>query len=172
MVDVAMDSSSDFIMAIAYCLAYDRWGEAPDLGTVRRLRGGEEPRTDEERLLGQMLDLARLALQDPQDLSSTAEPTSQLQHIQEQAARIGDPQIALIMGGATKIKQYVFESARLPEIRGASGLLDRINLYDIPALFAKQPSWLREFDDAKGHSTEKVEAERLVEQVRRWFRER
>jgi hypothetical protein len=48
---VAMDSSSDFTMAIAYCLAYDRWGQALDLGTVRRLRGGEEPRTDEERLL-------------------------------------------------------------------------------------------------------------------------
>lgn len=43
--------------------------------------------------------------------------------------------IALIAGGATKIKGYVFESARLPEIRGASGLLDRINLTDVPSLF-------------------------------------
>lgn len=33
-------------------------------------------------------------------------------------------QIDLIYGGATKIKGYVFESARLPEIRGASALLD------------------------------------------------
>jgi hypothetical protein len=39
------------------------------------------------------------------------------------------------MGGATKIKQYVFESAKLPEIRGASALLDRINQVAIPALF-------------------------------------
>jgi len=45
------------------------------------------------------------------------------------------PKIGLIYGGATKIKQYVFESADLQEIRGASALLDRINLIDLPAFF-------------------------------------
>ena len=45
--------------------------------------------------------------------------------------------IGLVYGGATKIKGYVFESAKLPEIRGASGLLDRINLVDMPALFGR-----------------------------------
>ncbi len=44
------------------------------------------------------------------------------------------------MGGATKIKQYVFESSKLPEIRGASALLDRINLVHLPALFSTEPS--------------------------------
>ncbi|WP_448564817.1 type III-B CRISPR-associated protein Cas10/Cmr2 [Trichothermofontia sp.] len=43
--------------------------------------------------------------------------------------------IGLVYGGATKIKQYVFESAKLPDIRGASALLDRINLFDLPAFF-------------------------------------
>ncbi|MEM6838065.1 MAG: type III-B CRISPR-associated protein Cas10/Cmr2 [Cyanobacteria bacterium P01_C01_bin.120] len=43
--------------------------------------------------------------------------------------------IGLVYGGATKIKQYVFESADLQEIRGASALLDRINLIDLPAFF-------------------------------------
>src|SRR4051812_5162801 len=43
--------------------------------------------------------------------------------------------VALVFGGATRIKGYVFESPRLPEIRGASGLLDRINRVDLPALF-------------------------------------
>lgn len=43
--------------------------------------------------------------------------------------------IALVYGGATKIKQYVFESANLMEIRGASAILDRINLIDLPAFF-------------------------------------
>lgn len=43
--------------------------------------------------------------------------------------------VALVYGGATKIKGYVFESARLPEVRGASALFDRINLYDVPALW-------------------------------------
>ena len=33
------------------------------------------------------------------------------------------PAFDLVYGGATKVKQYVFESARLPEIRGASALL-------------------------------------------------
>ena len=47
-----------------------------------------------------------------------------------QAAHIG-----LAMGGAVKIKEYVFESSGLPEVRGASALLDYINLKMIPALF-------------------------------------
>jgi CRISPR-associated protein Cmr2 len=57
----------------------------------------------------------------------------------------GNPRlkVALVSGGATKIKSYVFESSRLPEIRGASSLLDRINLEDIPRLFAEpEPSGL------------------------------
>lgn len=43
--------------------------------------------------------------------------------------------IGLVHGGATKIKEYVFESAKLPEMRGASALLDRLNLLDTRALF-------------------------------------
>ncbi|MFB2772282.1 type III-B CRISPR-associated protein Cas10/Cmr2 [Pelatocladus sp. BLCC-F211] len=44
--------------------------------------------------------------------------------------------IGLVYGGATKIKQYVFEASKLPDIRGASALLDRINLVDLPAFFS------------------------------------
>ena len=47
-------------------------------------------------------------------------------------------QIGLVLGGATKIKGYFMESAKLPEIRGASALLDRINLEDVPALFGRR----------------------------------
>lgn len=43
--------------------------------------------------------------------------------------------VGLVYGGATKIKQYVFESGKLQDIRGASALLDRINLVDLPAFF-------------------------------------
>jgi CRISPR-associated protein Cmr2 len=46
-------------------------------------------------------------------------------------------EIGLVYGGATKIKQYVFDEAKLPDIRGASALLDRINLVDLPAFFNK-----------------------------------
>jgi CRISPR-associated protein Cmr2 len=69
-----------------------------------------------------------------------AEYIAHLRRVQERARPLGNPQIALLMGGATRIKQYVFESARLPEIRGASALLDRINLVDLPALFNQSPS--------------------------------
>lgn len=47
--------------------------------------------------------------------------------------------IGLVYGGATKIKQYVFESSNLQAVRGASALLDRINLIDLPAFFNKTP---------------------------------
>jgi CRISPR-associated protein Cmr2 len=47
--------------------------------------------------------------------------------------------IGLVYGGATKIKQYVFEGSKLQDIRGASALLDRINLIDLPAFFNKSP---------------------------------
>lgn len=59
-----------------------------------------------------------------------------------------EEEVALVYGGATKIKDYVFESARLPEVRGASSLLDRINLLDVPALWNCRPyrgqQWLEE----------------------------
>lgn len=48
---------------------------------------------------------------------------------------LAEARIALVYGGATKIKGYVFEAPRLPEIRGASALLDRINQVDIPLLW-------------------------------------
>lgn len=43
--------------------------------------------------------------------------------------------IGLVYGGATKIKQYVFEAAKLTDIRGASAILDKINLVDLPEFF-------------------------------------
>ncbi|MEM7554857.1 MAG: type III-B CRISPR-associated protein Cas10/Cmr2 [Cyanobacteria bacterium P01_A01_bin.84] len=48
--------------------------------------------------------------------------------------------IGLVYGGATKIKGYVFDSAKLPEVRGASAILDRINLVDLPAFFRGEES--------------------------------
>lgn len=52
---------------------------------------------------------------------------------------IWNSKIGLVYGGATKIKQYVFEASKLQDIRGASALLDRINLIDLPAFFNKPP---------------------------------
>jgi CRISPR-associated protein Cmr2 len=56
-------------------------------------------------------------------------------YLWKQTAKIG-----LVYGGATKIKQYVFENTNLTDIRGGSALLDRINLVDIPAFFKAETS--------------------------------
>lgn len=47
--------------------------------------------------------------------------------------------VDVVYGGAVKIKGYVFESVKLPEIRGASALLDHINRLDLPAFWSVQP---------------------------------
>ncbi|MEW6211761.1 MAG: hypothetical protein AB1631_25615 [Acidobacteriota bacterium] len=68
------------------------------------------------------------------------------------AEAIGSRRIALVLGGATKIKSYFLESVRLPEIRGASTLLDRINLEDVPALFGdERPERQQREDDIRRH---------------------
>ena len=58
-------------------------------------------------------------------------------HPLKQANGLTEKQIGLVLGGATKVKAYFLESAKLPEIRGASALLERLNLEDIPALFGR-----------------------------------
>lgn len=58
------------------------------------------------------------------------QPTrEQLEGYQREIAAVfgGHDRIALVNGGATKIKGYVFEAPKLPEIRGASALLDWVN---------------------------------------------
>lgn len=60
-----------------------------------------------------------------------------LEAMQERIAALlpsGD-ELALVYGGATKIKEYVFEAPKLPEIRGASALLDWVNEVDLPRLW-------------------------------------
>ncbi|KYC43960.1 type III-B CRISPR-associated protein Cas10/Cmr2 [Scytonema hofmannii PCC 7110] len=59
----------------------------------------------------------------------------ELKKYQQDYPQFWNSQVGLVYGGATKIKQYVFEAAKLPDIRGASALLDRINLIDLPAFF-------------------------------------
>lgn len=60
----------------------------------------------------------------------------ELKKYQQDYSQFWSSSVGLVYGGATKIKQYVFEAAKLPDIRGASSLLDRINLIDLPAFFA------------------------------------
>ena len=71
---------------------------------------------------------------------SVEDQTLFTKHQLKQYSNLEVRQVGLVSGGATKIKGYVFESAKLPEIRGASTLLDRINREDIPALFGSKIS--------------------------------
>jgi CRISPR-associated protein Cmr2 len=132
---VSPDSAESFLGPVVYCLAYERWGPTRALELYRLLpedrTAGREP---EEQ---QLIDTVEFVLR----LRPEADPgTNVLPDVQQRVQAMDDPKIALVMGGATKIKQYVFESAKLPEIRGASALLDRINRIDLPALFGVPPT--------------------------------
>jgi len=85
----------------------------------------------------QALDAVTNILQSPFDALQTQ---AQLAAFTRQHTLLWDHKIGLVYGGATKIKQYIFESADLQEIRGASALLDRINLIDLPAFFRGETS--------------------------------
>lgn len=68
---------------------------------------------------------------------TTAELCKTFEALQKDNPQAWNTSIGLVYGGATKIKGYVFEASKLPDIRGASALLDRINLVDLPAFFGK-----------------------------------
>ncbi len=121
-------------IAIAWCLA---WGN------------GREPQFDIS-VLKEMREALRNGQDVPEVVKEIVEQVKELQSIDEkyfpdtleqlksdhldlwnETTKIG-----LVYGGATKIKQYVFEASKLSDIRGASALLDRINLIDLPAFFS------------------------------------
>lgn len=139
--------------AIAYCLGYDdekiradsetldklrlsamtaTW-EADGLGDVHETLWAEhspiQPKADGDAL-ERMVFFAKTVASDRISINTVDQFSTHPLKDEKQ-------QIGLVMGGATKIKSYFLESARLPEIRGASALLDRINLEDIPALFGR-----------------------------------
>jgi CRISPR-associated protein Cmr2 len=72
-----------------------------------------------------------------QELTHLAYPETiaQLQQYSQGNSLLWEGQVGLVYGGATKIKPYVFDVPKLHEIRGASALLDNINLVDLPAFF-------------------------------------
>jgi CRISPR-associated protein Cmr2 len=149
---------SEFDKAVAYCLAYDRWNGKTAQALLTWKRAEELAQTDEQQIFTKMLEAAGTALQEPPD--QLEEHVKHLERVNSVAQSLGDSPIALLMGGATKIKGYVFESAKLPEIRGASALLDRINRIDLPALFSHL---------SDGYSPSETER---AESVRDQFRER
>jgi CRISPR-associated protein Cmr2 len=132
-----MSNSEESIkVALAWCLA---WGDKREpkfgMGMLQQMRqalkkGAEVPEKV-QALVEQVHQLETLKF--PQTLD-------QLKQLTQQYPTLWNSKIGLVYGGATKIKQYVFEAAKLPDIRGASALLDRINLIDLPAFFKCEES--------------------------------
>lgn len=137
-----MSNSSENVsvqVAIAWCLAWGtkREPQHPERTADWRaaLAKGQTP-TDGEwtKALAQAEALTQFAASNPQPL------LTDISAIGEKHPSFWDSSIGLVYGGVTKVKSYVFESADLQEIRGASALLDKINLADLPALFHAEDS--------------------------------
>ncbi|MEH1932745.1 MAG: type III-B CRISPR-associated protein Cas10/Cmr2 [Nostoc sp.] len=127
-----MENPSSIMIAIAWCLAWGDERSSPNLAmleqTRQALKDNKELPEEFKKLVKQVQELQNLPF------PNTVE---ELKQFTEKYPHLWDSQIGLVYGGATKIKQYVFEATKLPDIRGASALLDRINLIDLPAFFGK-----------------------------------
>jgi CRISPR-associated protein Cmr2 len=134
--EIMTNSLPDLSIGIAWCLA---WGEETqpqvNLEILQQMREAmqENQEVSEE---------VKLIVQQVRELESLEFPETleQLKQLTEKYSTLWNSKIGLIYGGATKIKQYVFEASKLPDVRGASALLDRINLVDLPAFFGKGKS--------------------------------
>ncbi|MBN3895678.1 MAG: type III-B CRISPR-associated protein Cas10/Cmr2 [Nostoc sp. NOS(2021)] len=131
-----MENPSSIMIAIAWCLA---WGDQRKpkykLEVLQQmqqaLKDGEDVPEEVRFIVEQVQKLQGI---DKDYLPKTLdELKSEYPDLWNQIIRIG-----LVYGGATKIKPYVFESAKIQDIRGASALLERINVYDIPILFSQE----------------------------------
>ncbi|MGF2013968.1 type III-B CRISPR-associated protein Cas10/Cmr2 [Nostoc sp. DedVER01b] len=132
-----MENPSSMMIAIAWCLA---WGEERSpkynleiLQQMRQaLKDGKEVPKEVRLIVEQVQQL--LGIDKDYFPKTLDELKNNYPDLWNQTNHIG-----LVYGGATKIKQYVFESSKIQDIRGASALLDRINLIDLPAFFNKNP---------------------------------
>jgi CRISPR-associated protein Cmr2 len=128
-----MDKMNSVSIAISWCLAWGNERKPQFEITVLRdmceaLRNGREVPEQVKEIVKQVEELQSI---DKNYFPETLEELkTKYTNLWNQTTKIG-----LVYGGVTKVKQYVFEASKLPDIRGASALLDRINLIDLPAFF-------------------------------------
>jgi CRISPR-associated protein Cmr2 len=117
-------------VAIAWCLAYSpAIDRETQLAALREhFSNGSPCAEDLQAIVAAVRYLMSEDLPHPEKIAN-------LQLLIQEHPLLWNNRIGLVYGGATKIKQYVFESLKLQEIRGASALLDNINLVDLPAFF-------------------------------------
>ncbi|MEH2411423.1 type III-B CRISPR-associated protein Cas10/Cmr2 [Nostoc sp.] len=126
---------SSISIAIAWCLA---WGNERkpqfDITVLQEMREALNKNNAKE-----VPEAVKAIVQQVEELQSIKDdyfpPT--LDELKHQHSNLWNQttKIGLVYGGATKVKNYVFDSAKIQEIRGASGLLDRINQIDLKAFF-------------------------------------
>jgi CRISPR-associated protein Cmr2 len=131
--DTALDLKTADLIAIAWCMA---WGSEKiaklEVSILKEMRQALLEGQDVPDQVAGIVDIVKKA-QTIQDF-----PTDLERFVQDHPELCDEKTpIGLVYGGATKIKGYVFEGAKLSDIRGASALLDRINLLDLPAFFDK-----------------------------------
>lgn len=150
--------------AIAWCLA---WGEDKqpqfDITVLQQMRQALNN-------VGEVPEEVRSLVEQAKQLDTLPYPKTLegLKQLTENHPILWNSKIGLVYGGATKIKQYVFEASKLPDIRGASGLLDQINLIDLPAFFGDEPPQCKD----KRNSPQKCQRARdYCEEVRNWLDE-
>ena len=86
----------------------------------------------------QVIDVVREVLDERRNPHPAREEVNRLQKkIRDLLGTDGD-RLDLIYGGATKIKGYVFEADRLPELRGASALLDFVGRDEVKRICGKE----------------------------------
>ncbi|MFQ4138700.1 type III-B CRISPR-associated protein Cas10/Cmr2 [Nodosilinea sp. PGN35] len=123
-------------VAITWCLAWgDQLEPQIDRGTLHKMQ--------QAMLNGESVpEAVRSYVEQARQLDQLDYPQSldELTKLPETHPQLWQSRIGLVYGGATKIKQYVFEASKLQDIRGASALLDRINLVDLPAFFHGEDS--------------------------------
>lgn len=148
-------TNNSITTGLTWCLGWgDKKEPQQDLALLKQMRlalnQGEKISSEINSIVEQVKKLQNIS---PDYFPATiAEITQKYPDLCEQKTKIG-----LVYGGATKIKGYVFEAANLQETRGASAILDRINLIDLPAFFGdfgvndchlqdgeKVKQWLRE----------------------------
>lgn len=136
--------ANDFVSAIAQCLVPGRvTGELRELIRVLLFDTPDLPEEKQDDLK-QVQRIVRESAPSHKNIAT-------LQQIIRACLAEEDDAIALVYGGATKIKGYVFEAPKLPEIRGASTLLDRINTADLRTLWRAEVGRLLGSEDLAEH---------------------
>ncbi len=137
------DSRTRIVTALVWCLT---WGKKhnlsrTELSTLHQMRQAladqRENESDRSHVVPDEMQHFVTLAQQLYDIDEDYKP-KKLSELKDKYLDLWneDTPIGLVYGGATKIKQYVFEAAKLPDIRGASALLDRINLVDLRLFFA------------------------------------